>query len=326
MIMNELEQKYLHQEITVEQLHQLRKDVNSMSDQEIEQQMYQQWMEEEQIIYDDNMVSEDVWERVRGRVNMPPVRRWERAWRWVQIAAVIFLPVLLFSNIWLYRQKHSLQTSEIIVSTSHGERSNVTLPDGTKIVLNENSMLSYSSVNFNRLKREVEFNGEGFFEVAKDAAHPFGITSEGLHVQVLGTAFNLYTRTGENMAKLALHRGKVMFSSTVSKDSAVVLPGQIAFLNKNTGAIAVKSAVDVVKDATAWQRNELVFRNATFKDVLATIEKNYGVTFKLQTRLNMSDLFTGVLSSKNLSENIRILEESYHLKMEVNDTVVTVWR
>ncbi len=324
--MIELEQKYYHQDITSDELLRLREKVNASSDEEIGQQMYEQWMDDSVQPNAEDRLPEEVWERIQEKVGIKTVNPWHKVWRWMQVAAVIMLPVLLATNFWMYDKKNSLQTSETTISTSSGERSNVVLPDGTKIILNENSALSYSAKDFNRAKREITFYGEAFFEVAKDSLHPFGISSEGLNVQVLGTAFNLYTRKGETVARIALQRGKVMFTSTTSQDRAIVLPNQIATLDKSTGSISVTTASDMVKDATAWQRHELVFRNATLRQVLATIEKNYGVSFRFRTPVDMSDLFTGVLSADNLSENLKILEQSYHLKTEVHDTVVTVRR
>ena len=193
-------------------------------------------------------------------------------------------------------------------------------------MLNEDSELSYNPGDFNNSKRQVSFNGEAFFQVAKDSIHPFSINATGLNVKVMGTTFNLFARKDMDVAELALQSGKVMFSSSVSDEKTIVLPNQIATLNKSTGGISVRTMAESVQDATAWQRNELVFRNASLKHVIATIEKNYRVKFHFTVQPNMEDLFTGVLAANDLGENLKILEKSYHVKLELNDNIITIRR
>src|SRR5450432_2410107 len=71
-----------------------------------------------------------------------------------------------------------------------GGQYRIQLPDGTKVWLNASSALRYPTT-FQGLTREVELTGEGYFEVTKDALHPFIVNSGTNQVRVLGTHFNV---------------------------------------------------------------------------------------------------------------------------------------
>jgi ferric-dicitrate binding protein FerR (iron transport regulator) len=160
--------------------------------------------------------------------------------------------------------------------------------------------------------------------VAKDSLHPFSIRAEGLDVRVVGTKFNLFARKGVALSRLSLEEGKVLFTSLASHRQTAVWPGQVAVLDKQTGRISVEQKPEEVNDATAWQRNELVFRNATLRHVIAVMETTYGVKFRFSGRLNMDDIFTGTLPSNNLGEGLEIIRHSYHVRAEQRNGVVTI--
>ena len=230
----------------------------------------------------------------------------------------------VFLHLWFYRQEAVSPTGVAIFRTDAGGRATLVLPDGTSVVLNERSRLSYSPADFNSTSRRVSFEGEAFFSVAKDSLHPFSIRAEGLDVRVVGTKFNLFARKGVALSRLSLEEGKVLFTSLASHRQTAVWPGQVAVLDKQTGRISVEQKPEEVNDATAWQRNELVFRNATLRHVIAVMETTYGVKFRFSGRLNMDDIFTGTLPSNNLGEGLEIIRHSYHVRAEQRNGVVTI--
>ena len=76
-----------------------------------------------------------------------------------------------------------------MVHADRGERSGVTLPDGTQVKLNAESSLSYTH-DFGRELRQVNLEGEAYFEVTKDEARCFNVIMEGATIEVMGTSFN----------------------------------------------------------------------------------------------------------------------------------------
>ena len=186
-------------------------------------------------------------------------------------------------------------------------------------MLNEQSRLSYDARSFNKSVRQLQFDGEGWFEVAKDADHPFSVGADGLAVQVLGTKFNLLARSSMPQAELSLEEGRVAFSSVASGERVVMQPNQHAVLDKQSGRIVVETLGDGMQDLKAWQRKEFVFRNVPLSTVIATLEKAYGVKFQVSSPSLLNDHFTGTMSSANINEDLEILERSYHMTATLSE-------
>ena len=83
-------------------------------------------------------------------------------------------------------------TAEIrnIVQTLTGMEYTLTLSDGTKVFLNAETKLKFPTI-FKGDQRVVELEGEAYFEVRKDEAHPFIVKTVSMNVRVLGTSFNV---------------------------------------------------------------------------------------------------------------------------------------
>lgn len=92
-----------------------------------------------------------------------------------------------------------------------GRREQVTLPDGSKVWLNSGSTLIYPST-FAMAERGVYLNGEGFFEVTKDAEHPFVVNTRFLKMRVLGTTFNISAYPDDKQVKTTLETGALKVS------------------------------------------------------------------------------------------------------------------
>ena len=116
-------------------------------------------------------------------------------------------------------------------STGADERREVILSDGTSVWLNENSQLTYAET-FTSDKRAVQLKGEGFFEVTHNPAAPFTIqTAAGLEVAVLGTSFNLLTRTTARV-ELQVTTGLVAMRDVAQNQEQKVSAGNALGWNK----------------------------------------------------------------------------------------------
>ncbi len=192
-----------------------------------------------------------------------------------------------------------MASEEMIVTTAIGEKANIILPDGTRVKLNSDSRLSYIPKSYNKGMRQINFSGEGYFDVSKDKERPFKIDAEGLKVKVLGTKFNLSVRKDNENAELFLETGKVMFSSLLKNKAVILSPNQELTMNQTTGEISVKNVYHNV--VSAWTRNEMIFRNAPFSLVVKSIEKTYNVKINLKLKNDSMDLFTGALVTNYLN-------------------------
>lgn len=323
--MKNLEEKYKNNQLSLDELLELRDKVNSMNGEILEETMCESWMNDD---IDISNISSERMNRIKKEVDRTIGKKRSAhslIMKMTQIAAVILLPVFIILSFYLYRENNTLSAEEMLVSTAKRERANITLPDGTQVTLNFDSKLGYKPKSYNREERNIHFEGEGYFQVAQNENCPFIIDSEGLQVKVLGTTFNLFVRRTSANAELFLEEGSVSFTSVKTGKSVTLLPNQMAILEYNTGKITVNSNVE--KERTvAWLHGELIFRNEKFATVIQTIEQNYGMKITLPDDSYALDLFTGSLPVSDINEVLDILEKIYHLKSTIKDEEILMSR
>lgn len=243
--------------------------------------------------------------------------------RIVQMAAALLLPVALVAIGMLYYENRQMATDAIVVSTGHGEQATVTLPDGSKVSVNQNTRLTYVPSKFRGSERRVSMDGEGFYSVSRDESRPFYVDADGLCVKVLGTKFNLKARDKDKSAELVLVEGSVSFTSLMLKESQIVKPHQKIVLDKTTGRMSIEN-LDDCDTEMAWQRKELVFRNTPLSIVFAQMRKQFRKDFVVNTQVDQHELFTGTLSSVDLNNNLEIIDLSCGLSSRIVGKIVYV--
>lgn len=311
--MMNLEQKYRQDRLTPNELNELRAKVNSTSDELLEEAICNEWMHDDIDISSVDMQRMDRLKRSIDKKINKKLFVYFKFFKWIQVAAIILLPISIAAIWYLYKENSQLSSEEMVVATGIGEHAKITLPDGTDVNLNAESKLCYIPKTYNKKERQIRFDGEGYFQVRKDKQHPFLINAQGLNVRVLGTKFNLLARKKDASAVLSLQEGSVLFSSLLTGMNVILKPNQKAILNQSTGIIIVKKEENF-QDVIAWRRKELVFRNAPLRSVINSIEKNYNIKIRIKTKAYLKDLFTGTLPNSNINEDLEILEKSYHFK------------
>lgn len=320
--MNDLIDKYRKDELNPEELAELKKKVNSMGDDEVEEYIHSAWLHDE---IDDTSVSDDLMDKIRGDIRTTIEKKQRSGFslliRRMQTAAAILLPVFIIFTIYLYKENTSIISNDMVFSTGKTERASITLPDGSVVSLNTDSKLIYTPKEYNRKERKIFFSGEGYFQVLHNDEIPFIINAKESQVKVLGTTFNLLVRDNDNTVELALEEGSVSLFSFFSNKSVVLKQNEKAILDLSTGIFTIISDKNI-KDVSAWKRGDLVFRNANLSQVIRLIEENYNVILNIDCKDCFSDPFTGTLPVNNLNEALEILEHSYHLKAVLHENEI----
>jgi len=169
-----------------------------------------------------------------------------------------------------------------IISNS-GEHLTAILPDGSTVEMNAQSILRYHPYWW-RFSREIDFSGEGFFQIARGSILEVG--SEKGKTIVLGTSFNIFSRS--NRYKVTCLTGKVKVVSS-SDQEAILTPDYHAEVDQN-GDIVVKKLVKP-ETTTGWVNNMFSFTSAPIIEVIHEIERQYDVSVKFPSNLNYS--YTG---------------------------------
>jgi ferric-dicitrate binding protein FerR (iron transport regulator) len=190
-------------------------------------------------------------------------------------------------------------------------RSEITLPDGTKVTLGYNSTLTLAK-DFDQEKRNLDLVGEAFFDVAKDAQKPFVVRSKHINTQALGTAFLIEAYPNQVGVKIWLAEGKVQVSDQKSKTK--LLPGQSAFGLQEGHIDKEKFDLSTINN---WKTDQLLFDNSSFSNVLTQLAMHYGVQFKINKMPQQPLSFTGNLSGQSLEESLEVIAAVNHFSFQV---------
>ena len=212
---------------------------------------------------------------------------------WTRLAAAILLVLLVSGGVWFIGHNGLFQEEVFHTFTSvRGQSSMVTLPDGTRVWLNGESSLKYSS-NYGRTSRNVNLSGEGFFKVKKNKDLPFVVNACEVKVTALGTSFNIDAYSPGNQVVITLEEGRV---KTESMDLSEILdPGMQLIAKKNQFEI---KHVDT-EIFTSWHRGKIVFKNETLETITNQMGKMYDVNFVFKNDTLKSFRYRGTIQLDN---------------------------
>jgi len=209
------------------------------------------------------------------------------------------------------------------VSTARGNQYQLILSDGTKVWLNSASSLRFPA-SFTGNSRDVELDGEGYFEVVKNAAKPFHVKTRTQDIEVLGTHFNVNAYKDEETIKTTLLEGSVRVQSAVgNRQSAILKPGEQAIVGNDEGAsIHITSDIDI-DQVMAWKNGWFEFENTDLKTIMRQISRWYDVDIEYQIK-PCDERYGGRISRNlNLSSILKMLESyGVHFTLEGKKLVV----
>lgn len=221
--------------------------------------------------------------------------------KWRRYAASIALVLLTGCGVgyWFYSTNSYMDL--IVESATEGTVKEVTLPDGTKVWLNNGSTIKYPDRLAGK-ERTVHIEGEAYFEVAKNPQKPFIVQSDVMQIRVLGTTFNFKNDHTCRVAEATLVEGEVEVRGNNNEGMIILSPGQRAELNKSTGRLTVKQ-VDARLDGV-WRNDLIPFEQADLFTITQVLERFYQVKIILSPNIPSDVTYSGVLKKKNTIESV----------------------
>ncbi len=221
-----------------------------------------------------------------------------------RVAAILFIPLAIGFLFYLYSNSTATtQEAWAEIVCPSGVRVNFQLPDGSTGVLNSESRLKYA-VNFST-NRSLELEGQAYFDVVKDAEHPFQVKTSNLNVQVLGTSFSVYAFPGTSNEEIVLKTGKVKISAADEKPLALLSPDQKFVLDTDKRKYYTENVNATV--LTSWIDGKLIFKNEPFVDVAERLARWYNVDIEIQDPGLKNYKYYGTFENESLDEAIRLL-------------------
>ena len=188
----------------------------------------------------------------------------------------------------------------IIASTSYGERKQVDLPDGSTVILNSLSNVSYSKNLHKNNTREVKLSGEAYFDVAKDEQKSFVVKASEVEIRVLGTKFNVSAYDNDDNITTELYEGAVSIEDE-SGNSLRLNPGEQAMYNKKIDKIEI-SASDI--NYSEWIKGSIHFDNIPLKNIFKILEREKNITFRISDDVDKELKLTAKFNNNETIEEI----------------------
>jgi ferric-dicitrate binding protein FerR (iron transport regulator) len=202
---------------------------------------------------------------------------------------------------------------EMSMTADYGSRSEVVLPDGSNVKLNAGSTIRYT---FDPKKnvRELHFQGEGFFDVAKSAT-PFVVhMANGLQVKVLGTTFNLSAYEDDATVEASLVEGAIELSD--AEETLHLKAGEMALYDRNTNELKREDGIPA--HACGWVNNKIYMHHMSLSEVCKKLERCYNVKITLRDNFGETIHYDGVLQEESITDVLVALARLSKIKYRVN--------
>ncbi len=225
------------------------------------------------------------------------------------------------------------------VSTRLGSKTKLVLPDSSIVWLNAGSKLVYDE-QFGIENRNTTLSGEAYFDVKKGKI-PFTINANGLHIKVLGTAFNVKSYPNEKTTETSLVRGRV----EITHDKR---PGEIFILRPNEKLVIAnedqeqpraeqKTEPKVVVSSlthtpdnrvieTSWVENKLIFQDESFEEVARKMERWYNTKIEIKDEGIAQLRLSGTFESEDIKQALAALKIAFPFHFSMNEKGIIITR
>lgn len=241
-------------------------------------------------------------------------RRAGHAFRYIAIAASICAAAVLGYT--AATLTSPVQTFE--VTADKGQKSSVTLPDGTAVTLNSASRITYTS-GYNRRDRIVELSGEAYFDVARNEKKPFTVRAGGMDVTALGTEFNVKAYEEDREITATLVKGSIR--ADVAGSSEILSPNQYIILDKTTGKTETSTAGNP-DYLVPWKNNELLFSGETLKEIARDLERMYNMEIIFMDDKAGEFSYTGLVRNSSLLNVLDLISGTSPVEYVISGNVI----
>lgn len=241
-------------------------------------------------------------------------KRREMIRRVASVAASVAVLILVAFGTYFFTRSEVAEPHDVTVYANAGMRTQLDLPDGTHVILNAGSSLTYA-LPFVAKQRNVILDGEGFFRVAHDSRHPFvvGFRHDELQIEVLGTEFNVMAYAEDESIRTTLVNGRVNLNLCSGVcETRMLVPSECAVYDRKSKHLQVNK-VNTLYD-TAWKDGILMFRDTPLPEVLNRLSRFYNVLFEVRDKIIESYVFTGTFENRQLSQILDYLRITSQIK------------
>jgi ferric-dicitrate binding protein FerR (iron transport regulator) len=275
--------------------------------------------------------------------------------RWTSYAtvAVFIASVLLVYQVAdknSHKEIASVKRPANEISINPGSKTRIELPDGSQVWINSGSKLTYDA-SFKGNTRDVKLDGEAYFDVVKDASHPFIVHTSGIDIKVLGTAFNVKAYKTEPVIEATLIHGsiEVINRNRPGEPGVMLKPHEKLIYNKypvadprdqraditiptepDSYSITIKPLNKNISDSdypeTAWVYNKLIFEEERFEDLALKMERWYNVKINIETEKLKNYKMSGSFVNETAEQAIKILQFLVPFRYSIKNNEIKIMK
>lgn len=198
----------------------------------------------------------------------------------------------------------------------------LSLEDGSKIWLRHDSKVGFPN-KFSDGSRVIEFEGEGYFDIASDSLRPFIIKTKDITAKVLGTEFNLKSENSASLVEVSMISGKLAIENNDHKDIILTKNHQLLLDTEADSHKILKTDNFKYK---AWKEGYFFFENDRLDNIIKVLSHMYEIEIVLDNKRYDGKLFNGKMKRSNgLDKIVAALEESYEFKFHMEDGVLHIY-
>jgi len=255
-------------------------------------------------------------EKARGITNEDVEHEWKRldkaiqsaagnkfSFSYLKVAAAVTLLVL--GSVAVYFFNGFWSTTEFTATEIRTEK----LPDGSDITINAGGRVSFSK-QFIKASREVELEGEAFFDIKSMPDKPFVVHTALVDVKVTGTSFNVKEADGGRAVEVVVASGQVEVSA--NQEKVILAPGEKAIFSDSDQLLKKEKNLD--PNFEAWRTKVFQFSNMPFSEVLEVLNNAFHQGFYMENDALKDCPITVSFDKQSLESIIKVLQNTLDAK------------
>ncbi len=248
------------------------------------------------------------WSRVESKIQSDSTAKTRKIFSrrdYLRVAASI----LLLITLGLFFQKSNQVISEATLAEQQ-----VTLPDGSTVLLAQGGKLTRNRFNWGKRQRKISIEGEGFFDIHRDTTRPFIVETQQSRIEVLGTSFRVVAPV-DSSHEIHVKSGIVSFSRRDHAEKAIILiKDQSAQIDED-----LESPIrleELKTGSVVIAPDKLNFRDTPLEKVLKALEVRFNVKFTWQSAAGQNCLLTADFQKETLDEILTIIGSVHTISFE----------
>lgn len=275
----------------------------------------QKWNDLKEIGNDMEIDVDNAWEKLSSRLAneveiIPDKQRFIRRTFLKVAAAIIILTGVGLGTLYLF-SSGALTKNITVITDSTQMNHQVTLPDGSNVFLNRNTIISYRP-DFEKKGRHVSIEGEAFFEITPDPYNPFTVSAGESTIKVLGTSFNVIAKDPESSIEVFVSTGKVMLESGGGSQNLIVDPGYVATISSDFSEKKLNTNPNYI----SWKTGKLIYNGQKLDVVFRDLKNIYNADIIATDPEILNQPITTVFDNEPIETKIRIICVTFNLSYQ----------